>query len=676
MRVNEHNQMVLSMSDWLAAGLSYYMYENDKRRKNLQTTNRACYNSGVEILYESLREDRKVKIKEVLGNVSTLAKRQPLLNRMRIDDKAVTFFRSEFKLDDDRFLPEENITEYIHDASILNAIKNEMQDTNVYRRARGGTRINKGVFFQTVIEILSDEDFKKRYPNSLPLSERRLREKMDIYTHEGYLSLVSSKFSNINARKVSLRLERLLMALYTMPNKPFCANVKDLYDLFICNKIQVYDKTSGELYNPLDFCKNGEFITLSEATIWAYLNKPANRAVVDKQRNDGLFYNNTHRPHHHRHSPLFSFSKISMDDRDLPRKLVGGGYVKAYYAYDVTSGCVIGASYSRKKDQRLFIDCLRDMFRLIDRNNFGMPMEVEVEHHIVRDFADSIMAAGRIFPFVRWCAAGNSQEKRAEHFNKAKKYSSEKELQKQVTGRWWARSEAYRTPSKKVDNEYVENEFSYERLVADDLAAIRDYNNRPHPKKKIYEQMSRWEVLVENMNPNLGGIDKAMLYSYIGDCTECSIVRSQYVRVQYNKYQLSSPTILEKLKPGNYNVKAYYLSGDDGLINDVYLYQNDTYLCNCKMIETYNEAACERTEVDERAMIAQASYVAKYDKMIKDHKPDRVDFINALTDIAATTNKVETCVVEDAEQTDDFNFESSLAKYSPEWMEEFAIQSV
>ena len=433
--------------------------------------------------------------------------------------------------------------------------------------------------------------------------------------------------ANDNARKVTEKIERLLVALYSMPNKPFCSSVKDLYDMFLTGKITVFDKETGEVFQPEDFRRNGEPVELSESTIWNYLNQAVNRAVADKRRNDGLYYNNLHRPHHHRKSPQYSFSKISMDDRDLPRLLVGGGRVKAYYAYDVASGCVIGAAYSLKKDDKLFLDCLRDMFRLIDRNGFGIPMEVEVEHHLVNHFADTLMRAGVVFPFVRWCAAGNSQEKRAEHLNRAKKYGAEKQMQEQPIGRWYARHEAYRTPSKKVNDEYVERQYDYEVLVAEDLAAIREFNNSVHPRKKTYGGMTRWEVLKSHLNPELQPLGKASLYRYIGERTECSIARSQYVRVQYEKYQLSSPEVMRLLRPNDYNVTAYYMKEEDGDIPRVYLYQGDTFLCACEKIVAYNEARCEQTEADRAAMQEQAKYVARYDRLIKDRMPDRVGLL-------------------------------------------------
>ncbi len=40
-----------------------------------------------------------------------------------------------------------------------------------------------------------------------------------------------------------------------------------------------------------------------------------------------------------------------------------GNRVKAYYAYDVVSGAVVGYAYNRLKTAELFLDCMRNMFR-------------------------------------------------------------------------------------------------------------------------------------------------------------------------------------------------------------------------------------------------------------------------------------------------------------------------
>lgn len=50
------------------------------------------------------------------------------------------------------------------------------------------------------------------------------------------------------------------------------------------------------------------------------------------------------------------------------------------------------------------------MFQTLDRNGMYIPAELEVEHHLVSDFADGLMQAGTVFPLIRWCNPGNSRE--------------------------------------------------------------------------------------------------------------------------------------------------------------------------------------------------------------------------------------------------------------------------
>ena len=198
-------------------------------------------------------------------------------------------------------------------------------------------------------------------------------------------------------------------------------------------------------------------------------------------------FNNRYRPHHKRKAPVWAFSKISLDDRDLPRKMADGNRVKAYYAYDVASGCVVGYAYNRLKTADLFIDCVRNMFRLIDHQGWNCPAEVEVEHHLVNNFADGLIRAGVVFPFVRWCNPGNSQEKRAEHFNRVKKYGVEKRRRSASAAGTPAWKPTARKEEKVYDefnNTYKEATYTYEQLVADDIRAIHEYNNALHPNQK------------------------------------------------------------------------------------------------------------------------------------------------------------------------------------------------
>ena len=322
-----------------------------------------------------------------------------------------------------------------------------------------------------------------------------------------------------------------------------------------------------------------------------------------------------------------------MDDRDLPRKMHNGKRVKAYYAYDVTSGCIIGAAYAQTKDKALFINCMRDMFRFINAHSLGMPMEVEVEHHLVNSYKDDLMKAGTVFPFVRWANPGNAQEKYAETLNRVKKYGYEKRYQNGI-GRFYSRLEANRTHREKIfdarNNTYKEKTYNFEALIADDRMTIEMMNNDLHPNQKRYKGMTRLEVLLYCVNPNLAQYDPALLARYIGERTPTSVCRSQYVRVQYVKYQLPTPQILSRLQPNNYNVDAFWIPGENGLIDRVYLYQDDAFICACDKITTYNTANAEQTRSDRETYQRQAEYVGRFDGMVKNNKKvSRVALISA-----------------------------------------------
>lgn len=328
------------------------------------------------------------------------------------------------------------------------------------------------------------------------------------------------------------------------------------------------------------------------------------------------------RPHVHRHAPEFSFSKISFDDRDLPRKLKDTkARPKAYYAYDVASQCVVGFAYNRNKNVDLVVDMFRSMFRLIERNGWGIPAQVEVENHLMSQWKEGFLKAGVVFPFVRFCAPLNSQEKRAEHFNGAKKKSVEHRNHLGI-GRFYARNEKYRTESKKISDElndtYEDQEYyTWEQLITEDMMDVREFNNSPHPNQKKYPGMTRWQVLVGNMNPNLQPLDKAMLYRFIGEQVSTSIRRNSYCRIQYKDYWLSSPEVLDRLEPNNLKVDAYFLPDDNGEIGDIYIYQNGNLIDRLKDVGTYNEALAERTDEDERIMTEQNKLISKFDAMMK-----------------------------------------------------------
>ena len=576
----------------------------------------------VEIATMPLRFQERIKLK--YGDMKEDVIRNWLGSHYHIDAKAREFY-TRFRFDNGDALPPEHIQEYTVNASVIEAVMRAMEDATFMRKAMKAGPVNWGELAGAI------SYYQAEFGHTLPVSSNRFKKRVNDFKANGYESLISRKFMNQNRRKVTYDIERLLLSIDAQPEQPFNTTVWEQYNMFVQGELELYDPETGEVLNPSDFTdKDGNPLVLSPATVANYLNNPKNKALRGKLHMSQWDFNNAYRPYHLRSIGEYSLSKVSLDDRDLPRPMKDGNRVKAYYAYDVVSGAVVGYAYNRYKTTELFLDCMRNMFQTLDRNGMYIPAELEVEHHLVSDFADGLMQAGTVFPLIRWCNPGNSREKRAEHKNREKKYGVEKRTQVGI-GRWYAKLEANRPKEEKVydekNNTYKVKTYSYEELVADDIRAIETFNAQPHPNQKRYPGMSRWDVLCAHQNPNLAPWDKAVLYRFIGQHTETTIRQNTYCTVMYNQYGLPSPEIIEKLEPRNYKVDAYYLPDADGAIHEVYIYQNGRYIATCKAVARYNENTAEQTEADKVAYTEQAKYVAQFDKMMKDGKIKRVGIL-------------------------------------------------
>lgn len=598
--------------------LTRNQYVDFIRRKKMNRLKLGGNGRSSLIEYKSIPFQFKRAIIDYLGYDPEQMEKHPFFRKhLVVDREAVSFF-SNYQTQDGNPIPIERQKEYHANAMFLNAL-NTVKNKVTGRRKTMGGRV-AGIF-DNLSEVVND--LRDEYNHSLPANPVRLREKLKQYLEDGYPSLIHRGYGNNNSRKVDQKLERLILSIYVMNNKPYPNMVRDIYLEFLANKIDIIDAESGEVFDREDFFnEKGVPVVVSEATIWNYVNNPKNRAIVDSKRNDSQYFNGIHRPHHHRHAPLYSLSKISLDDRDLIGKVMVGGHkqtVKAYYAYDVTSRALIGVSYSYKKDKQLFIDCLRNLFGFLKRNGLGFPLEPEVEHHIVKEFKDDLMKAGNVFPHVRWCAAGNSQEKRAEHMIKQKKYGFEKRYLDGI-GRWNL-SEANRPKQDKVWDDggmhIKEKIYDFEELVANDRLMIEKYNYSLHPDQKKFKGMTRMQVFLSNVNPDVVTFQEHIVAQYISTPVKTSVRRNQYVRVKGADYQLPNPEIIARLGVNDYDVDAYYLDNEDGSINQVHIFQNGQFIATCKKINRYNESAAEQTDLDRQYITEQSKYVAGFDSMIR-----------------------------------------------------------
>lgn len=635
-------------------------YRNWTNRNRVDVVKRGggAKGSYAQIAVDSLPQRSQDKVNEVYPGGAQARLEGWIKSNYEVDQAATAFFFDKGKCG--VALTAYKAKEYITNASVLNTC------IKLYERASTAQRLF-GDKYDWSMMATTIETLRKHFGHTLPASTLRFRKKVNDYKANGYACLISGKFGNQSARKVDHKTERLILGIAVLPNKPWNTNVLELYNSFVTGELDVYDPETGELFDPEQFTdKNGEPMVLSEATINNYLNKPKNRVLIDHRLSSYTTFLHEQMPHMHRHHGEFSLSKVSFDDRDLPRKLKDSRIrPKAYYAYDVTSGCCIGSAYNRAKNVDLVVDMFRDMFRLLDRQGWGCPAEVEVENHLMSQWRDSFLRAGVMFPFVRFCAPMNSQEKHAEQFNGAKKRSIEHRNHIGI-GRFYAKSRQYRTESVKVFDElndtYIEKEYyTWDELIADDLRDIYEYNHALHPNQKKYKGMTRWDVLVANINPTLQPLDKATIARYVGERVSTTIRRNSYCRVAGEDWWLSKTEAIELLAPNDYKVEAYYLTNAEGKITDMFIYQGDMYIDRLDNVGTFCTARAEQTERDEQVFVEQRKKISHFNKYIEDHAIARVGL--SKRDSAAETVEPEEVPgpVEEPRETQDIGFTDDYA---------------
>lgn len=613
------NKLCISFRELVDGGIMTvpnYKYMASSGRIKVARRGGGAKGNGALIVIDSLPTSYKEKVEEKYPGGNAVLLRGWIISNYELDQAAVAFFMDWAARQSSDKASDELARKYAINASVLNTCIKLYNRSRDYRKLMGEKY--DWSMMATTIETLREE-----FGHDLPASTLRFRKKVNEYKQYGYECLISGKFGNQCARKVDYKTERLVLSITVLPNQPYGSDVHEMYISFVCGELEVWDLETGEIFNHNDFTdKNGDPKELSESTIRNILNKPANQVLIEKKRRGWSEFYHEQMPHMHRHSGEFSLSQITMDDVDLPRRMKGGEYVHAYYAYDMVSQCRVGLAYGRDKDEALVVACFRDMFRLIERNGWGMPAGIEVEQHLMSKYKEGFLKAGEVFKFVRFCAPLNSQDKYAEPLNGAFKTTIAHKNHEGV-GRWYGKG-ARRVDQKKISDSgnhtYEDRKYyTFEELVADDRRDCVEWNNTLHPNQKKYPGMTRWDVLVARINPTLRPLDKLTLSRYIGERVETSVRRNSTVRVAYADWWLSGPEVLEKLEPNNRKVTAFYLPDEEGKPTDVFLYQNDRYIDKVRPVVTYSRVMAEQTEEDKAAYTEQAKIMSHFDKWVRDN---------------------------------------------------------
>lgn len=523
--------------------------------------------------------------------------------------------------------------EYTANASVLMAVKSLQADIRLLKRVMGGSKVVRWEQLASAISY-----YKQEVGHTLPQSAPRFRKALREFEEHGYESLISKKFGNQQTRKVDRDTLYLLLALDNDDTRPYNSTVAERYNNFVEGLLTVYNPETGELYDP------SKYKSLSETTVANYLSTPEAKALRGKVHDDYQTWRGKNQPFVLRKRPTMSLSKISLDDRDLKLKVNWREQgiseivsLKIYIAYDLASQAIIGYSFSGKKRHDIFIGCLRSTFRTLLANNLPCPYEAEVEQHLVSDFKESIMRPGALFPEPYFLAPGNSQAKGAEHMNRLFKYQTEKEYIPN-TGRHYARLDANQTNEEKSFDEHNDRfkakVWAYEDAVAFYEGLIYEYNHSPHSNTAYWGGRTRWEVLMESVNPQLAAIDTHKLATLIGEHRSTS-VRRGHIKANYRSFALS-PEGVGKLKSRDGKVDAYWWEQVEGEMGEVHIYEGGRYIETAEEICRVNEAKAEQTEADRHLLHQQLQRVKAYDAHIAERLPGKARLLKEETHKALT----------------------------------------
>ncbi|MDY5858149.1 MAG: hypothetical protein SPK09_02815, partial [Porphyromonas sp.] len=504
--------------------------------------------------------------------------------------------------------------EYAVNASVIQAVVKLRKDNELYRKVRG----KRGVSWADMATAIAF--YKEEVGHTLGTSPTRFAQWVRKYDAEGYDALISKKFGNMNTLKLNVEVERLLIAMAKDKHRPYRKTVWEWYCDFRKGGLEYYDLETGELFD------RAQFPDLSEKTVADFLNGPVASAVLSKTHDSRHDYMTRKRPHHRRIKPRYSLSMLTFDDKDFTAKVLAPGLkkptsLKAYFAFDVASGAVVGWSFGVKKDKELFLECVRSMYRNLLAWGLGQPYEAQVENHLVSSYSETMMKSGHLFPEVTFAGAENSQEKYAERLFHSFKHQIEKYNISGV-GRHYAKNEANRVSNQKVNDadnsNFVQEVYDYDEAVSLYTDMIRQFNEQVHPDSKLYAGKTRLEVLKACVNPEIQPINMRSLARWAGRSVETSITRGQFT-ANYEEYS-ASVELLDKLRHGSNKVTAYWWEQAPlEMVDEMYLYQGDVFLGICDRIIPYQVSKLERTGDDMRKMAVQRRRITEFDEAVNKH---------------------------------------------------------
>ena len=214
--------LCLSVESWLEAGLTRDQFKKDSRSGDLTIYRRSRHDRTLIDAWSIRRPERIAAIERAFGRREEQGK-APRATGPTIDAEAAAFFRDYTYGEAQAHLPEDAITRYTNNATIVRHLLGRLEVIRAHRN------IPMGEFWRDSVAYAAEQQ-TKGLPNSLPMSERGFRRLVMRFKEEGYAAFVSKNYGNDTALRLEEEAREWLIARYATPVDRL--TVKQLFEAY------------------------------------------------------------------------------------------------------------------------------------------------------------------------------------------------------------------------------------------------------------------------------------------------------------------------------------------------------------------------------------------------------------------------------------------------------------
>jgi hypothetical protein len=193
-----NNRVCMSESELTSIGVitHYALKKAGQRNPSILARKGGGKDNYLLFYWDNLKPEIRDRYRRITKtNPADIVKSSAKLN-LETDYQAIDFFAN-FTLADGRHLTQQKQLQLVANAQILNAVIKIKNERTLARKSRGIS--TRDMWADIIADVKS---VKKELNHSLQCSPR-LKEQVDEYVQNGYLSLISAKFMNSNAAKVT-----------------------------------------------------------------------------------------------------------------------------------------------------------------------------------------------------------------------------------------------------------------------------------------------------------------------------------------------------------------------------------------------------------------------------------------------------------------------------------------